>query len=376
MKVYFDNAATSPVAPEVFEEMIPFLRDHFGNPNSQHSHGRENRSAIEKARKLVAQKLGAQTNEIFFTSGGTESDNTAILGAVKAFGLKHIITSPLEHHAVLHTVEHLAKEGLMTLHLLKVDQQGNIDFTHLEELLKAHGAESLVTLMHGNNEIGNLLDLEAVGELAHQYGARFHTDAVQTVGHYPFNLSETKVDFLAASAHKFNGPKGIGILYVAKENKIGPFIHGGGQERGMRGGTENVASIVGMAKALEIAHDRMEADISHGKSIKSYLKESLEAKLAGVQFNGRSGDLEASLYGVLNVSLPSSKDAGMLLFSLDLKGISASGGSACSSGALTGSHVLTGIKADENRPSVRFSFGRYNTKEEVDYVVEQLLAIL
>ncbi|GJM62290.1 cysteine desulfurase family protein [Persicobacter diffluens] len=376
MKVYFDNAATSPVAPEVFEEMIPFLRDHFGNPNSQHSHGRENRSAIEKARKLVAQKLGAQTNEIFFTSGGTESDNTAILGAVKAFGLKHIITSPLEHHAVLHTVEHLAKEGLVTLHLLKVDQQGNIDFTHLEELLEAHGAESLVTLMHGNNEIGNLLDLEAVGELAHQYGARFHTDAVQTVGHYPFNLSETKVDFLAASAHKFNGPKGIGILYVAKENKIGPFIHGGGQERGMRGGTENVASIVGMAKALEIAHDRMEADIAHGKSIKSYLKESLEAKLNEVQFNGRSGDLEASLYGVLNVSLPSSKDAGMLLFSLDLKGISASGGSACSSGALTGSHVLTGIKADENRPSVRFSFGRYNTKEEVDYVVEQLLAIL
>ncbi|BDC97922.1 cysteine desulfurase family protein [Persicobacter psychrovividus] len=376
MKVYFDNAATTPVAPAVFEAMIPFLRDHFGNPNSMHAHGRESRSAVERARKVVAKLLGAAPSEIIFTSGGTESDNTAIKGAVKAYGLKHIITTAIEHHAVLHTVEELEQEGLISCHFVKLKEHGAVDMDHLQELLKSYGTSALVTLMHGNNEVGNLLDIEKVGHLCKEHGAKFHTDAVQTVGHYPFNLQESNIDFLAASAHKFNGPKGVGVLYIKKDQKIGPFIQGGGQERGMRGGTENVASIVGLAEALSLAHHDMAQDRAHAEQLKSHMINALQQKMDGVTFNGQSGALDQSLYGVLNVCLPSTKDAGMLLFSLDLKGISASGGSACSAGALTGSHVLTAIGVPSDQPSIRFSFGKYNTIEEANYVIEQLMGIL
>jgi cysteine desulfurase len=370
--VYLDNAATTPMDDRVIEAMLPFMRGHFGNPSSVHSHGREVRTAIEKARKKVAELLQASPSEIFFTSGGTEADNTALVCGIESHGLTHAITSPLEHHAVLHTLEMLAKKGQVQLSLLEVNEKGEIDLAHLEELLKKN-PKSLVSLMQGNNEIGNLNDLERIGQMTQAHGAFFHSDTVQTMGHYTHDLSTLPVDALVAGAHKFHGPKGVGFLYVRKDKKIHPFIHGGAQERNMRGGTENVIGIIGLAKALEISLEELAAHRSHIEKLKGYFIEKLGQEIPGIAFNGCSADLQKSLYTVLSVSLPPSEsNRGMLLFHLDLEGISASGGSACSSGASVGSHVMRALQHPADRDVVRFSFSRFTTMEEIDYTLEKL----
>ncbi|MEN2282863.1 cysteine desulfurase family protein [Algoriphagus sp. SE2] len=372
MKVYLDNAATTAMDDRVIEAMLPFMKSHYGNPSSVHSQGREVRTAIERARKKVAELLNTTPSEIFFTSGGTEADNTAIVCGIESHGIKHAITSPLEHHAVLHTLEVCEKKGHIKLSILDVNDKGEIDFDHLEDLLKEN-PNSLVSLMHANNEIGNLNDLSKIGNLCQEYSAFFHSDTVQTTGHYVHDLKSLPVDSIVAGGHKFHGPKGSGFLYVRKDKKIHPFIHGGAQERNMRGGTENVIGIIGITKALELAYSEMESHQSHVISLKKHFIKSLSEAIPDVAFNGLSNDLEKSLYTVLNVSLPPSEaNRGMLLFNLDLAGISASGGSACSSGATVGSHVLRALNHNPERDAVRFSFSRYNTIEEIDYTISKL----
>ena len=375
MKVYLDNAATTPLDPEVFEAMKPFMLEDFGNPSSTHSHGRKVRAAIESARKKVAELLNCTPGEIIFTSGGTEADNTLIRSGVHTYGLKHIISSPIEHHAVTHTVEALAHGGAVQYHAVQLDEKGHVDLLHLETLLKEN-PKALVSLMHANNEIGNLLDIQQVGELCRQYDAFFHSDTVQTMGHYRHNMKELHVCGLTAGAHKFHGPKGVGFMYIRKDRKIGQFIHGGAQERNMRGGTENVYGIIGLAKALEIAYREMDEHEQYIKGLKQRMIEKLKAEIPGVAFHGDSANLERSLYTVLNVSLPESEENEMLLFNLDLQGISASGGSACSSGASTGSHVLGALYPNSKRGAVRFSFSKFNKPEEIDFVVEKLAEIV
>lgn len=372
MKIYLDNAATTAMDDRVIDAMIPYMRDHYGNPSSVHSFGREVRTAIERSRKKVAELLNATPAEIFFTSGGTEADNTAIVCGIESHGITHAITSPLEHHAVLHTLQMCEKKGHIKLSVLDVNASGELDMNQLEDLLKAN-PKSLVSLMHGNNEIGNLNDLNRIGSLAKEYGAFFHSDTVQTMGHYVHDIKTLPVDSMVAGGHKFHGPKGSGFLYVKKDKKIHPLIHGGAQERNMRGGTENVIGIIGIAKALEIAYDDMAEHKIHVESIKKHFIQSLTQEIPGVDFNGLSADMDKSLYTVLSVSLPPSEaNSGMLLFNLDLEGISASGGSACSSGATVGSHVLRAINHTPERDAVRFSFSRFNTIEEVDYTVGKL----
>jgi len=371
MRVYLDNAATTALDPEVLDAMIPFMRDHFGNPSSIHTHGREVRSSLEKARKSVAALLNTSPAEIFFTSGGTEADNTALRCSIEGFGIGHAVSSPLEHHAVLHTLQDLQKKGKIALSLVRVDEKGYVDMAHLRELLQTH-PKSLVSLMHANNEIGTITDIAAVGELCREYGALFHSDTVQTMGHYRHDLQKLKINFVVGAAHKFHGPKGVGFLYVNNEARISPFIHGGSQERNMRGGTENVYGIVGMAKALEIACRDLEAHRRHVQGLKDRMIARLREGIDDVRFNGDPENAEKSLYTVLNVSLPPSDLGDMLLFNLDIHKISASGGSACSSGSDIGSHVLRALKSDPERPSVRFSFSKFNTPEEIDYAAAVL----
>jgi len=375
MKVYLDNAATTPVDQEVFDAMIPVLKDGFGNPSSTHAFGRKIKSLIERSRKNVAKHLNCTPGEIFFTSGGTEADNMALRCAVRDCGVKHIITSTIEHHAVGHTAEMLVKKGLVKVSYVDLDEKGHVDLTHLESLL-ASNPNTLVSLMHANNEIGNLLPLERVSELCAQYNALFHSDTVQTMAHYPYDMQALdKVHFVACSAHKFHGPKGIGFLYVKKDIQMNPLIHGGSQERNMRGGTENVYGIVGLSKALDIAHRDMDEHQVHITALKSYMIDQLKTRISDVQFNGDSDNLSKSLYTVLSVSLPVTDIAAMLLFNLDIYGIACSGGSACTSGANTGSHVLVGINAPVERPTVRFSFSRFNTIDEIDYVLDCLVKL-
>ncbi len=371
MRVYFDNAATTAIDPAVFEEMRPLFTEHYGNPSSIHAHGRQVRSFIERARKKVADILNTSPSEIFFTSGGTEADNTFLRCAAQAKDLKHAITSKIEHHAVLHTLEALEKEGLLQLHFVELDDLGRVKMDHLEDLLKQN-PKALVSLMHANNEIGNLLDLDQVGDLCEAYDAIFHSDTVQTVGHIPHNLQDLRTHSIVGSAHKLHGPKGVGFLYVRHDTKIHPFIHGGAQERNMRGGTENVYGIVGLAKALEIAYEEQVEHREHIERLKGHMIDCLSEAIPDVQFNGTSADLNNSLYTVLNVCLPPSDDNDMLLFNMDINGISASGGSACSSGSNIGSHVLAELNRDQRRGAIRFSFSKYNTIEEVDYAVEKL----
>jgi cysteine desulfurase len=373
--IYLDNAATTVLDDRVLEAMLPFLKNQYGNPSSVHKHGRETRVAIEKARKTVAGLLSVSPGEIVFTSGGTEADNTAILGAITSLKPSQIISSPLEHHAVLHAAAVYAERLQIPFTLLGVDEQGNLDLNQLAGLLEKH-PKSLVTLMEGNNEIGNLTDLETIGSLCKESGAYFHSDTVQTVGHYPHNLKATPVDAISASAHKFHGPKGVGFLYIKKDRKISPFLHGGSQERNMRGGTENVAGIIGLAKALEICYHEMDSHARHIKQLKSYFIQQLQQQVPGIGFNGKSSEMHESLYTVVNVSFPPSEsNQGMLLFNLDLHGISASGGSACSSGATLGSHVLQALRCSAARESVRFSFSRFNSVQEVDYTLTTLTSL-
>jgi cysteine desulfurase len=355
-KIYLDNAATTKLDEEVLNAMLPYMREEFGNPSSIHAFGRKTRTAIEAARKSVSKYLNCTPAEIFFTSGGTEADNMAICKAMEAYGIKHAISSKIEHHAVEHTLCALEKEGKIKVSWVNIDDKGNIDLKHLEELLK-NNERSLVSLMHANNEIGTLLPIKKVSELCEKYNALFHSDTVQTMGHFKLDLQNIRIQFVTCAAHKFHGPKGVGFIYINHEVKINPFISGGAQERNMRGGTENVYGIVGLAKAFELANEHMEEHQNHIRGLKNYMMEQLKKNIEGIDFNGETG--ENSLYTVLNCRFPHHPDAEMLLFNLDIAGIAASGGSACSSGSNQGSHVLRGLGIDMTRPSVRFSFSKY-----------------
>jgi cysteine desulfurase len=369
-RIYFDNAATTPLDPLVLEAMMPYFTDKFGNPSSIYSYGRESRLAIENARKSVAKILNAHPAEIFFTSGGTESSNTAITAALHDLGCRHIITSPIEHHATLHTVEYTARKEGLKLSMVKLLPSGHVDLEDLERLLASSDEKCLVTLMHANNEIGNMIDLKAVGNICKKYGAIFHSDTVQTVGHFPFDLRNTPVHFITGAGHKFHGPKGVGILYINENVKIKPYIHGGAQERNMRAGTENLYGIVGFAKALELATEEYEAQSNYINGLKLYMMERVKNVVPGITFNG--DPLGRSLYTVLSVSFPKTEKSEMMLFALDINNICVSGGSACTSGADQGSHVIRAINNDPNQVTVRFSFSKHNTKEEIDFVVEKL----
>lgn len=352
---------------------MPYLTGHFGNPSSIHQDGRTTRAAIESARKTVAGWIGASTGEIFFTSGGTESNNMAIKCAVSDLGVTRIITSPTEHHCVKHSIEHLLAKKAVRVDFVKVDKCGLPDFAHLESLLATDKGKTLVTLMHANNELGSMLDLQKLSELCHQYGAWLHSDTVQTVGHFPVNVKNTPIDFISGAAHKFYGPKGIGFIYINSRCHIHPYIDGGSQERNMRAGTENISGIVGLAKALQLAYTDLKEDIAYISGIKQYMKEQLQAACPGVLFNGHPTE---SLYTVLNVSFPPGPQTELMVMSLDIAGVSASGGSACSSGAETQSHVLEALGHPADRKAVRFSFSRNTTKDDIDFAVDQITAIL
>jgi cysteine desulfurase len=366
-KIYMDNAATTPIDEEVIVEMTKILRNSFGNPSSIHSLGREARTHIEKSRKKIAEFLHCSPSEIFFTSGGTEADNMAIRSAVDDLGVKRIVTTTIEHHAVSHTVEDLWHRNKIRIQFVNVNEKGHIDLQHLESLLQEDSTPALVSLMHANNEIGTMINLVDVGNICKKHNALFHSDTVQSMAHYPMNLKEIPIDFITCSAHKFHGPKGIGFLYINSDVKIKPYITGGSQERNMRAGTENIHGIVGLAKAMEIAYQNMDADQEYIRGIKNYMINKLREEIQDVDFNGDISD--NSLYTVLNVRFPATPDSEMFLMKLDIMGICASGGSACSSGSNVGSHVLAGIKCAGDRPSIRFSFSKHNTKEEVDIVV-------
>jgi len=374
MKVYLDNAATTPLDKNVLDEMMPYLTEHFGNPSSIHGFGRKTKAAIEKSRKVVAKYLNASTAEVFFTGSGTESSNMIIKRSVSDLGVQHIISSKTEHHCVLHSIDSVAKQGVK-VDYVAIDHEGHVDYNDLERLLQESTEKTLVSLMHGNNEIGTLLDLQRASALCEQYGAYFHSDTVQTIGYFPFDVQKLKIHFLSGSAHKFYGPKGIGFVYVNSTVRINPLLDGGAQERNMRAGTENVYGIVGLGKALEIAIEKMTEHERHIRGLKRYMIQQLQQNLPDVAFNGDITD-EGSNYKVLNVSFPLNDKTDLILFNLDMAGIAASGGSACSSGTEKASDVLEAIGADRNRKSVRFSFSKYNTIEEIDHTVAALKKML
>ena len=375
MRVYLDNAATTPLDEEVLDAMLPVLKDGFGNPSSTHSYGRKIKSLIERARKNVAKHINCTPGEIFFTSGGTEADNMAIRCAVKDLGVKHIVTSTIEHHAVGHTINRLKTKGLVDVTYVHLDENGHVDLQHLDQILST-SSKTLVSLMHANNEVANLLPLHRVSEICQKHGAVFHSDTVQTMAHYRFDMQKLEqVHFLACSAHKFHGPKGVGFLYVNKSVQINPLIHGGSQERNMRGGTENVYGIVGLSKAMDVAFKDLNTHQAYVMGLKSYMIERLDNSIVGVQYNADSSSMDNSLYTVLSVSLPPTDIASMMLFNMDIMGVACSGGSACTSGSNIGSHVLEGIDAPNDRPTIRFSFSKFNTKEEIDYAVDCLVKL-
>ena len=372
--VYFDNAATTQLRPEVIDKMTKVMQDCYGNASSTHSFGRSAKAVVEQARKTVAKHLNVSASEIVFTSGGTEADNLVLLSAVRDLGIKNIITSRIEHHAVLHTVAQLEGEYGISINYVDLDKNGQVNYAHLEQLLQSTD-KTLVSLMHVNNEIGNILDIKRVADLCKQNQALFHSDTVQSVGHYKLDLQEIPIDFMAVSGHKFHGPKGVGFAFIRKHSGLKPLIFGGEQERGHRAGTESVHNIVGLEEALKLSYDHLEEEKIYITDLKTYFIQQLEANFPGVGFNGDSADFEKSTYTVLNVCLPIAEDKAMiLLFQLDLKGIACSKGSACQSGSSKGSHVLSQIlsEADLLKASLRFSFSRFNTKEEIDYVIDVL----
>ncbi len=375
-RIYLDNAASARMDEEVFEVMKPYFCDLYGNPSSTHSHGRVLKTAIEKARKTIANRLNAAPSEIFFTSGGTEADNTILHGVISNYSISTIISTEIEHHAVTHSIEHICKEKGINRVMLSVDKKGNISLNALEEALKAH-PKSMVSLMHANNETGTLLDIQAVSDLCNQYEALFHSDTVQTVGHEPFDLQKTKLHFMNGAAHKFYGPKGVGFMYIRQGYAIPAMIHGGSQERNLRAGTENVAGIVGMAHALEKCYANLEAKEKHLWALKNRLKQGLLSNFSNICFHGETEEGK-SLSTVLNVGFDCGGEEKMLLFNLDIKGVSVSGGSACTSGSLIGSHVLSGMNADPAYAmnAVRFSFGIQNTLEEIEDTIQALKEIL
>lgn len=373
MNVYFDHAATTPLDIEVYEAMLPVLKNDFGNPSSSHAFGRKVKAHLEISRKKIASYLNVSPAEIIFTSGGTEADNMAIRCSVDNLGVKNIITSPLEHHAVLHTVEEICANGNVKMHLVNLLPDGHVDLKHLEILLQSN-QDTLVSLMHGNNEVGNLLDIEAVSALCRKNNALFHCDTVQSMSHYTFDFQKLDVDFAVGAAHKFNGPKGVGFLYHNKKNRIRPLITGGAQERDMRAGTENVYGIVGMAKAMEISYRDLEKKRNHIQSIRTYMIEQIRERFPMIKFNGDTDG--RSLYTVLSLAFPPELATDILLFSFDLNGIAVSGGSACSSGSNAGSHVIRAIGKNLDHAPVRFSFGKSNTIEEADYALNFIQTLI
>lgn len=374
-KVYLDSAATTQMRDEVIQKMVTVMKDTYGNPSSTHAFGRSSKSLIENARKTVASYLNVSSSEIIFTSGGTEADNLALNSAVRDLGVRRIITSKIEHHAVLYTVNQLKNCFDIKVEYVDLDNCGNINSAHLEELLKKSPEKTLVSLMHVNNEIGNLMDIHSVGNICRDNNALFHCDMVQSIGHYNIDLAKIPVDFTAVSAHKFHGPKGVGFAFVRKNSGLKPLIFGGEQERGQRAGTESVHNIVGLEESLKIAYENLEKEKAYILSLKHHFIEQLRNEIPGVKFNGSCQDHDKSTYTLVNVCLPVTQEkALMLLFQLDLKGIACSKGSACQSGSDKGSHVLNAFLSQEDlaKPSLRFSFSHYNTKEELDYVVEVL----
>jgi cysteine desulfurase len=373
MNIYFDNAATTPIDKEVIETMYSTMNDNFGNPSSIHRYGREAKVLIENSRKIIAEYLKASPSEIFFTSCGTEANNTVLYAIIKGIGIKNIITSPIEHHAITHTLAMFEKSGLIKIHNTKLNNRGEIDMNHLEELIKTID-NPFVTLMHANNEIGNLLPIKDVSELCAEYKVLFHSDMVQTIGKYDINLNNIKIDFISSSAHKFHGPKGIGFLYINGKNKIEPLIYGGGQERNMRAGTENIYGIVGMAKAIEIASANLNQIQNHVISLKSYAVKQLKETVKDIHFNGESEN--KGLYTIINFSIPRTEKSEMLLYNLDIEGIAVSGGSACTSGSNNVSHVINALNINTDKPTIRLSFSKYNTFEEVDYFLNTLQKLI
>ena len=374
MNVYFDNAATTPISKKVIDKMIPYMEDGFGNPSSIHKRGREIKSVIEKSRSKVADILSCEPGEIFFTSGGTEADNMFIINTVREKKIDTVITSKVEHHAVLHCCDYLNKTQNINIKYVSINNNGEVDLEDLEKIT-SNNKNCLVSLMHGNNEIGNINDLKTISKICEKNNVIFHSDTVQTVGHYAIDLNEINIHGIVGSAHKFHGPKGIGFLYLNNKHKISPFIHGGAQERNMRGGTENVYGIVGLSEALTLSCENMISHKDKITTLKSHMIESLQQKVKGVKFNGLSSDLDKSLYTILNVGIPNVDDQQMFLFNLDINNIAASAGSACSSGSDSGSHVIKEIKTEEGFVNVRFSFNKYNSLEEVDYVVDKIVEI-
>ncbi|WP_029489248.1 cysteine desulfurase family protein [Ochrovirga pacifica] len=367
-RVYLDNAATTPLLPQVTEAMVQTMQTIFGNPSSTHAFGRSARAVIENARKSIALYMGCATSELVFTSGGTEADNLILKNAVYHLGVDHIITSAIEHHAVLHTVDFLATKGVHVSYV-NILPNGTLDYQHLEHLLQKPSTKTLVSLMHVNNEIGTILDLEKVIQLKKDYQALFHSDTVQSVGHFNINLTKIDIDFIAASAHKFHGPKGIGFAFFRKGTAIHPEILGGEQERGTRAGTENIAAIVGMEKALSCCVKNLDSDVAYLKDLKSYFVSQIQKELPNIRFNANSNNLNSSTHTIVNIQF--AKDFPMLLFQLDLKGIAVSGGSACQSGSHKGSHVLQSFLEDaaQQNTSVRFSFSKLTNKEEIDHTI-------
>ncbi len=373
-QIYFDSAATTQVRQEVIDRMTKVLTENYGNASSSHSFGRSSKTLVELARKNIAKQLNVTAGEIVFTSGGTEADNLVLRSCVRDLGVKNIITSKIEHHAVLHTVEQLAREYGVINHFVDLDKKGGIDYSHLKDLLESN-EQCLVSLMHVNNEIGNLLDIKLVANLCKEHKALFHSDTVQSVGHFELDLQEIPIDFLAVSAHKFHGPKGVGFAFIRKNSGIKPLIIGGEQERGFRAGTESLHNIIGLEESLNFAYKNLTKEHQYILGIKQYFIERLNKEFPIIKFNGYSGDIDKSTYTMINVCLPvDPKKSSTLLFQLDLKGIACSKGSACQSGSDQGSHVLSQIldDADMLKPSIRFSFSKYNTKEEVDYVIDIL----
>ena len=374
MQIYFDNAATTQIRDEVIDTMLEVMKINYGNASSSHSFGRSSKSLIEKSRKTVAGYLNVSASEIIFTSGGTEADNLILSSAIRDLQVKHIITSKIEHHAVLHTIDQLVKDYKIAVSYVDLKPNGKIDYLHLETLLKTEN-KTLVSLMHINNEIGNVLDMQRVAALCKANNALFHSDTVQSVGHYKIDLQNIQADFIVGAAHKFHGPKGVGFAFIRKNSGLKPLIFGGEQERGLRAGTESVHNIVGMEVALKCAYENLDKETAYIKELKQYFINKIENDIPNATFNGKSGNLEKSTYTLVNVCLPiPPKKAAMLLFQLDLKGIACSKGSACQSGSNQNSHVLTEILSAKDllKPSIRFSFSIYNTKEEVDYLVEVL----
>ena len=370
-RVYLDNAATTPMAPEIIQMMSEMMKTHFANPSSVHSFGSESKIVVENARKSIANLLNTSPGSIFFTSGGTEADNMAIKCGIDDHKITHAITSKLSHHAVLYPLEDLEAEGRIKLSYIDIDENGVVSLPHLKELLE-NNPRTFVSIMHANNEIGTIQDIKAIGEICKEYNAIFHSDTVQTIAHFPFDMQELNVDFMAASAHKFHGPKGVGFVYISENIQIKPLLRGGPQERNMRAGTENIYGIAALSMAMEMAYKHLEEEVKYIKGLKSYMIEKFKTEMQDVQFYGKCTDMNNSLYTVLSVNFPETDIAEMLLFNLDIMGIACSGGSACASGGSKSSHVLSGINPESKRPGIRFSFSKYNTKEDIDFTIDKL----